>query len=213
MLRIEKGLLTHAELHGRTTADDLGLGRMVAAGKDCIGKAASQRPGLHGPGRDQLVGLRPRDPQARLLAGAHVLAPGAAPTAAEDQGYLTSACFSPTLAATSRSPSCATAVRATARRCAPSAACATSRPSARWSRRSSSTRTEGACVDELIARPAWAGLDLPSALGGVTLAAAGETPMLAIAPYRGRGVDLAGDLGAGLPVAWPDRNDCRTARG
>jgi glycine cleavage system aminomethyltransferase T len=34
VLRIEKGLLTHAELHGRTTADDLGLARMVAAGKD-----------------------------------------------------------------------------------------------------------------------------------------------------------------------------------
>ena len=58
VLRIEKGLPTHAELHGRTTADDLGLGRMVAAGKDCIGKAASRRPGLSGPGREQLVGLR-----------------------------------------------------------------------------------------------------------------------------------------------------------
>jgi sarcosine oxidase subunit alpha len=95
VLRIEKGLLTHAELHGRTTADDLGLGRMLAA-KDCIGKAAAARPGLSAD-REQLVGLRPVDPAARLVAGAHVLETGAAAVAANDRGYLTSACFSPTL--------------------------------------------------------------------------------------------------------------------
>ena len=97
VLRIEKGLLTHAELHGRTTADDLGLGRMLAAGKDCIGKAGAARPGLSGPEREQLVGLRPMARGGRLLAGAHVLAPGAAFTAENDEGYLTSHCHSPTL--------------------------------------------------------------------------------------------------------------------
>jgi sarcosine oxidase subunit alpha len=96
VLRIEKGLLTHAELHGRTTADDLGLGRMVA-GKDCIGKEASRRPGLSGPGREQLVGLRPLDPAARLVAGAHLVDMSAAPVAGNDLGYVTSACHSPTL--------------------------------------------------------------------------------------------------------------------
>ena len=97
MLRIEKGFLTHAELHGRTTAGDLGLGRMVAAGKDCIGKASAARPALAAAGREELVGLRPVEPGARLVAGAHVLAPGAAAVAANDLGYLTSACWSPTL--------------------------------------------------------------------------------------------------------------------
>ena len=97
VLRIEKGLLTHAELHGRTSADDLGLGRMVAKGKDCIGKASAARPGLSGSGREQLVGLRPLDPRDRLLAGAHIVEPGAAFTAANDLGYLTSHCHSPTL--------------------------------------------------------------------------------------------------------------------
>jgi sarcosine oxidase subunit alpha len=97
VLRIEKGLLTHAELHGRTSADDLGLGRMVAAGKDCVGKTAAARPGLSGPERAQLVGFRPVDPAGRIVAGAHVLAPGAAATAANDEGYVTSAGFSPTL--------------------------------------------------------------------------------------------------------------------
>ncbi len=76
VLRIEKGLLTHAELNGRTTADDLGLGRMVASGKDCIGKAAAARPGLSGPEREQLVGLKPVAADGRLPAGAHVLAAG-----------------------------------------------------------------------------------------------------------------------------------------
>ena len=97
VLRIEKGLLTHAELHGRTTLDDLGLARMLAKTKDCIGKAGAARPGLAGPEREQLVGLRPLEAGGRLVAGAHVLAPGAAFTAEDDEGYLTSRCFSPTL--------------------------------------------------------------------------------------------------------------------
>ncbi|MBP7003199.1 sarcosine oxidase subunit alpha family protein [Amaricoccus sp.] len=97
VLRIEKGYLTHAELHGRTTADDLGLARMVVAGKDCIGKTAAARPGLSGPGREQLVGLRALEPGGRLAAGAHLVLPRAHATPANDHGYLTSACFSPAL--------------------------------------------------------------------------------------------------------------------
>ena len=97
VLRLEKGLLTHAELTGRTTAFDLDLGRMVSDAKDCVGRQASRRPGLSGPEREQLVGLRPVDPAARLVAGAHVLAPGAEAVTANDLGYLTSACHSPTL--------------------------------------------------------------------------------------------------------------------
>ena len=96
MLRVEKGLLTHAELHGRTTLDDLGLGRMLKAG-DCVGRALSQRPGLAGPEREQLVGLRPLAPGGRLVGGAHLVEAGAAFTAANDLGYLTSAAFSPAL--------------------------------------------------------------------------------------------------------------------
>ena len=30
MLRIEKGFITHAEIHGRTTAFDIGMERMVS---------------------------------------------------------------------------------------------------------------------------------------------------------------------------------------
>jgi sarcosine oxidase subunit alpha len=95
VLRIEKGLLTHAELHGRTTLDDLGLGRMLK-GADCVGRALAQREGLSGPEREQLVGLRPVD-GGRLVGGAHLVEPGAAFVASNDLGYLTSACFSPAL--------------------------------------------------------------------------------------------------------------------
>lgn len=97
VLRIEKGFVTHAEIHGRVTADDVGLGRMVSAKKDCIGKTASQRPGLTDPDREQLVGLRPCDGRTALLAGAHLFEPGAEAVRVTDQGYVTSVCFSPTL--------------------------------------------------------------------------------------------------------------------
>ncbi len=99
VLRIEKGFLTHAEIHGRTTAFDVGLGRMVAA-KDCIGKASAARPGLVGPEREQLVGLRPVSAASQIWAGAHLFGEGAEPVRENDQGYVTSACWSPTLGAT-----------------------------------------------------------------------------------------------------------------
>jgi sarcosine oxidase subunit alpha len=97
VLRLEKGFVTHAEIHGRITADDIGMGRMVSAKKDCIGKPASQRPGLSGPEREQLVGLKPVDPGGKLTAGAHLFKPGDAAVRVNDQGYLTSVGHSPTL--------------------------------------------------------------------------------------------------------------------
>jgi glycine cleavage system aminomethyltransferase T len=35
------------------------MARMVSPKKDCIGKAMAARPGLLGPEREQLVGLKP----------------------------------------------------------------------------------------------------------------------------------------------------------
>jgi len=97
VLRIEKGFITHAEIHGRTTAFDIGMGRMVSEKKACIGKALSQRPGLLDPGRERLVGLKPVAAGQRLTAGAHLYNDGAAPVRTEDQGYVTSVGHSPTL--------------------------------------------------------------------------------------------------------------------
>lgn len=97
VLRLEKGFLTHAEIHGRVTADDLGLGAMVSAGKDCIGKPASLRPGLTEPGRAQLVGLLPVDRGDELSAGAHLFDTHAPATRENDIGHVTSVGPSATL--------------------------------------------------------------------------------------------------------------------
>jgi sarcosine oxidase subunit alpha len=97
VLRIEKGFLTHAELHGRSTAYDLGLAGMFSNAKDCIGQAAAQRPGLLDPARERLVGLRAVEEGRRLTAGAHLFPKEAKAVTANDQGYVTSACYSPTL--------------------------------------------------------------------------------------------------------------------
>ena len=97
VLRIEKGFITHAEIHGRVTAYDIGMAGMVSGKKDCIGKGASQRPGLVGPEREQLVGLRPIPMSREIGAGAHLFDEGADPVRVNDQGYVTSVGYSPTL--------------------------------------------------------------------------------------------------------------------
>ena len=98
VLRIEKGFITHAEIHGRVTAFDIGLEKMVSPKKDCIGKAAAARPGMLGPERGQLVGLMPLSDQV-LTAGAHLFAQGAELTRETSEGYVTSVGYSPTLRA------------------------------------------------------------------------------------------------------------------
>ena len=97
VMRIEKGHPAGGELNGQTTARDLGLGRLLSARKDFIGRALAQRPALQAAGRPTLVGLAPVDRTARLHGGAHFLALGAAPSAAGDQGWVSSVAFSPTL--------------------------------------------------------------------------------------------------------------------
>ena len=97
VLRIEKGFITHSEIHGRVTAFDIGFGRMVSQKKDCIGNAASQREGLLHSEREQLIGLKPVDPTGKITAGAHLFVEGADAVRLNDQGYVTSVCHSPTL--------------------------------------------------------------------------------------------------------------------
>lgn len=97
VMRIEKGHAAGNELSGQTTAADIGLGRMMAKGKDFIGKVLAAREGLVDPGRAVMVGLRPVSKTDRLRGGAHLLEEGAAAVIANDQGYVTSACYSPML--------------------------------------------------------------------------------------------------------------------
>jgi sarcosine oxidase subunit alpha len=98
VLRIEKGHITHSEIDGATTPDDLGLGRMFSSQKpDFIGKNLSSRFGLTAADRPQLVGLKPIEKDKEIKAGAHLLKEGVRPTMAHDQGYVTSVCYSPSL--------------------------------------------------------------------------------------------------------------------
>lgn len=97
VLRIEKGFLTHAEIDGRVTAFDLGLQGMMSTKKDFIGRSASQRPGLSGPERLQLVGLRPVDPRMEITAGAHLYPLDKPATAQHGQGHTKSVGYSPTM--------------------------------------------------------------------------------------------------------------------
>jgi heterotetrameric sarcosine oxidase alpha subunit len=96
-LRIEKGHVAGAELNGTTTAHDLGLGRMMSTQKDYIGRVLAGRPALSAPDRPALVGVRPTRPEAGLAAGAHFLRIGAQPSLANDEGFVSSVTFSPTL--------------------------------------------------------------------------------------------------------------------
>ena len=87
-LRIEKGHVTTAELNGNTTADDLGLSRLLKKQGDFIGRTLARRAALAGPERLQLVGVRPSDRAQRLRNGSQLVAPEARN---ESLGYLTSA--------------------------------------------------------------------------------------------------------------------------
>ena len=94
VLRIEKGHAAGAELNGQTTAAMLGLGRMVSAKKDSIGAVMSRREGLARDAR-RLVGLQPVGSTERLMAGSHLFTQGTAHSMETDQGWVTSACYSP----------------------------------------------------------------------------------------------------------------------
>jgi methylglutamate dehydrogenase subunit C len=95
MMRIEKGHVAGNEIDGRTTARDLGLARMMSKKKDYIGRVLAEREALLHPDRPRFVGFKPVDHGARLRAGAHLVRRGAAVTAENDEGVITSVAFSP----------------------------------------------------------------------------------------------------------------------
>jgi heterotetrameric sarcosine oxidase alpha subunit len=101
VLRIEKGHVTHNEVNGTVVPADLGFGKMVSATKpDFIGKHMLNREGLTAPDRPQLVGVMPLDANTSFKTGAHILKKDADPTLENDQGYVTSSCFSPHVGST-----------------------------------------------------------------------------------------------------------------
>ena len=97
VMRIEKGHVAGAELNGISTAGDLGLGRMMSIKKDYIGRVLAGRPALVDPNRPVVVGFRPVDRKRRIRAGAHFIRQGLEATAQNDEGYMTSVAFSPSI--------------------------------------------------------------------------------------------------------------------
>ena len=68
-LRVEKGHVTGAELDGRTTIDDVGLGKMASSKKSYIGSAMRKRGVLSSEEREMLVGFFPVDKNETFDAG------------------------------------------------------------------------------------------------------------------------------------------------
>ena len=97
VMRIEKGHAAGNELNGTTTALNLGMGRMVSKKKDSIGSTLSEREGLNTADALVQVGIKPVDPSDTVPAGAHLMNADGPVDAAHDQGYATSACYSPIL--------------------------------------------------------------------------------------------------------------------
>ena len=96
VMRIEKGHVAGNELNGTTTALNLGLDKMVSLKKDSIGRILSGREGMAAPDALRLVGLRPVS-GATIPAGAHLMHASGPVDAVSDQGYVTSAAYSPVL--------------------------------------------------------------------------------------------------------------------
>ncbi|TIM11267.1 sarcosine oxidase subunit alpha [Mesorhizobium sp.] len=97
VMRIEKGHVAGPELNGTTTAADLGLGKMMSTKKDFVGRVMARREALVAPDRQVVVGIKSTDRARRLRSGAHIIPKAEIPGPDNDQGYVTSVCFSPTL--------------------------------------------------------------------------------------------------------------------
>ncbi|MEM8776906.1 MAG: sarcosine oxidase subunit alpha family protein [Pseudomonadota bacterium] len=97
VLRLEKGFITHAEIDGRVTAKDLGMGAMMSPSKDFIGKTMAMRPGLTEDKRGHIIGLKTIGSVKQLIAGAHLFEPGMEPVSENSLGYISSVGYSPTL--------------------------------------------------------------------------------------------------------------------
>ncbi len=94
-LRIEKGHVTGAELDGRVTIRDAGLGKMASAKKPYIGQALQGRPELLRKDRPQLAGIFPKDRSKTFNGGALLCQPEEGEGFGE--GWVTAVTHSPAL--------------------------------------------------------------------------------------------------------------------
>ncbi|TIW93117.1 MAG: sarcosine oxidase subunit alpha, partial [Mesorhizobium sp.] len=93
-LRVEKGHVAGPEIDGRTTLDDLGLGRMAGKRTGFVGDVLRRRPAMLAPDRQCLAGLEAIEEGKRLRGGAILFLPGDKPYG-HGRGRVTSVTFSP----------------------------------------------------------------------------------------------------------------------
>ena len=96
-MRIEKGHAAGNEINGHTTAQNLGLSRMISKKADSIGNILSEREGFNGSNIAIMSGFKPVQHSQKLEAGSHLISAGKTPTMENDEGWLSSVAFSPTL--------------------------------------------------------------------------------------------------------------------
>ena len=94
-LRIEKGHVTGAELDGRVTIEDAGLGKMASLKKSYIGSALRLRPELAREDRPRLVGIFPKNRGETFNAGSLLCKPE--DVAGRGEGWITAVTHSPVL--------------------------------------------------------------------------------------------------------------------
>jgi sarcosine oxidase subunit alpha len=94
-MRIEKGHVTGAELDGRVSIDDAGLGKMANADKAYIGKAMCDRPELLREDRPRLVGIKPSDTSQTFNAGSILCASNK--VSGMGEGWITAVTHSPAM--------------------------------------------------------------------------------------------------------------------
>ena len=97
VMRIEKGHAAGNEINGQTTAQNLGLSRMISKKADSMGSILSEREGFNDSGIGILTGFKPVDHRQKLEAGSHLISLGKKPIMRDDEGWLSSVAFSPTL--------------------------------------------------------------------------------------------------------------------
>jgi len=98
VLRAEKGfIIVGQDTDGSVTPVDLGMDRVIARGKDFIGRRSLARAGTTGDDRKQWVGLLTEDPMEVLPEGGQVVADARAPVPVPMLGHVTSSYFSANL--------------------------------------------------------------------------------------------------------------------
>jgi len=98
VLRLEKGhFVLGRDADGRTTPQDIGLGRMVSTKKWFVGKEALGLAAMNDPRRRQLVGIRPVDPAQKVPYSSMLTDPQDPDRVGGAQGWIASLAYSPTL--------------------------------------------------------------------------------------------------------------------